>query len=266
MFIYAGAYSIAKANGLPLHFYDFNNFKDVFHITSRLINRSKIEHFRGLKVKETVGYNENQFNISKDSETLLKSFFWSWRYFKKYENDIRKEFSFQPEIMVKAKAILELQTKDNIQRNGHERTTLVGVHVRRGDSVLASLQRLGRVQPPLTFYYKAMDYYKQICGENTLFVYCSDGIKWVKTNLRNVTANYNMVFMDTRNSWAVDMAILTLCDHSVVSSGTFGWWAAYLTGGTVIHYKDIAREGSEIRSWYSNNVDDYLYPGWITME
>jgi len=266
MFTYAGAYSIAKTNGLPLHFYDHNNFKDVFHITSQLVNRSKIEKFRGLRIPNMVGYNENMFNISKDSETLLRSYFWSWRYFKHYENDIKKEFSFRPDVMVEAKAKLGLKTKDSVQKNGNEKSTLVGVHVRRGDSLNTVIQQAGRVQPPLTFYYKAMDYYKQICGENTVFVFCSDGIDWVKTNLRNVTANYNMVFMDTGNSWAVDMAILTLCDHSVVSSGTFGWWAAYLTGGTVIHYKDIAREGSAIRKLYSNNEEDYFYPGWITMK
>lgn len=36
--------------------------------------------------------------------------------------------------------------------------------------------------------------------------------------------------MSGTSSREVDMAVLTLCDHTVISAGSFGWWAAYLRG------------------------------------
>ncbi|KAH3835789.1 hypothetical protein DPMN_109153 [Dreissena polymorpha] len=45
--------------------------------------------------------------------------------------------------------------------------------------------------------------------------------------------NWKVAFLEG-NSDAVDMAVLSLCDHTIVSTGTFGWWAAWLAGGTTI--------------------------------
>ena len=58
---------------------------------------------------------------------------------------------------------------------------------------------------------------------------CSDDPAWVQANwpseLRDRTA-----FVSGTSSREVDMAVLTLCDHTVISAGSFGWWAAYLRG------------------------------------
>ena len=269
MFMYAGSYSIAKANGLPLYFYDHNNIKEVFHITSKFVSRSDIEQFNGTKkfsqIGESCGFDRTMFDISHDTDTLIMAYMWSWLYFEDYDDDIQREFTFKPEILEEAAAKLKSKTKNIVLGNGVS-ASLVGVHIRRGDTLNPGIQQLGRIQPPLTYYYNAMDYYKQKFGEHTIFVYCSDDMDWVEDNFKNVTDRYNMVFMDSGNSWAVDMAILTQCDHSIISTGTYGWWAAYLTCGTVVHYKHVAREGSGIRRQFSQDLQDYLYPGWISME
>jgi len=270
MFHYAGAYSIAKANGLPFYFYDHNNIKDVFYITANLVSKKEIEDFKGTRktsmIGRSFGFDKRMFDISHDTDTLIRPHMWSWMYFQDYEQDIKKEFLFKHEVLVEANAKLEEKTKEIIQRFGRDKTTLVGVHIRRGDTLWPVLQDRGTIQPPLSYYYNAMDYYKQTFGENTAFVYCSDGMEWVEENFQNVTAKYNILFMDSGNNWAVDMAILTLCDHSIISVGTFGWWSAYLTGGTVVHYTYVAMEGSAIREHFSTDLEDYFYPGWISME
>ncbi|XP_052280959.1 galactoside alpha-(1,2)-fucosyltransferase 1-like [Dreissena polymorpha] len=54
-----------------------------------------------------------------------------------------------------------------------------------------------------------------------------------KRNFYNNSNNWKVAFLEG-NSDAVDMAVLSLCDHTIVSTGTFGWWAAWLAGGTTI--------------------------------
>ena len=63
---------------------------------------------------------------------------------------------------------------------------------------------------------------------------------------------------------AVDLAVLASCDHIIMSTGTYGWWAAWLTGGVVVYYKYPAREGSLYSKHF--NGDDFFPPHWIPME
>ena len=43
----------------------------------------------------------------------------------------------------------------------------------------------------------------------------------------------------------LELALLTLCDHGVISSGTFSWWAAYLTGEEVVYFRDHLQPGGK---------------------
>ena len=46
---------------------------------------------------------------------------------------------------------------------------------------------------------------------------------------------------DCFSSYVDDFVLLQSCDHVIMTVGTFGWWAAWLTSqrrGTVMYYKD----------------------------
>ena len=43
----------------------------------------------------------------------------------------------------------------------------------------------------------------------------------------------------------VDLAILTLCKHTIITSGTFGWWAGWLSEGEVVYWKGFPKPGSK---------------------
>ena len=59
------------------------------------------------------------------------------------------------------------------------------------------------------------------------------------------------------------MATLSKCQHLIMSVGTFGWWAGFLTGGDVIYYTPPFREGAPLGRGFSE--DDYYPPRWIGM-
>lgn len=62
------------------------------------------------------------------------------------------------------------------------------------------------------------------------FIVCSDDQHHVRVtwpaDLRSRT------HFVSGNAREVDMALLTLVDHAVISTGSFGWWAAYLRGAS----------------------------------
>ncbi|XP_052086627.1 uncharacterized protein LOC127723951 [Mytilus californianus] len=61
----------------------------------------------------------------------------------------------------------------------------------------------------------------------------------------------------------VDMCVLSKCNHSIMTVGSFGWWAAWLANGTAIYYKNVAKHNSSFRNDFSADMTDYFYPGWI---
>ncbi|CAF4177449.1 unnamed protein product, partial [Rotaria socialis] len=81
--------------------------------------------------------------------------------------------------------------------------TWIGIHIRRGDF--------------LTFF--KIDT-------------TSDDKDYAKTNLGNLSD----IFI-TPNSFfsGDDLAALTLCEHTIVTAGSYGWWAGWLAGGNVVH-------------------------------
>ena len=59
----------------------------------------------------------------------------------------------------------------------------------------------------------------------------------------------------------VHLAVLGKCNHVIMSVGTFGFWAGYLSGGDVIYYTPPYKKGSPLDIQFSG--DDFFLPKWI---
>jgi Glycosyl transferase family 11 len=58
-----------------------------------------------------------------------------------------------------------------------------------------------------------------------------------------------------------DLAILSQCNHTIFTVGTFGWWAGYLAGGMTIYYKNFPAPQSQFERQFSKL--DFFPPEWI---
>ena len=137
--------------------------------------------------------------------------------------------------------------------------TLVGVHVRRGDFLQDNPQAKGNTVASKHYIRKAMGYFRKLYS-NALFIVVSDGKAWCRTNV----AGKDVIFSIFKEP-VLDMAILSLCNHTLITSGTFGWWDRWLSGGTVVYWKGFPRPGSFIEE----NVlfkGEYYPPHWIGIE
>ena len=66
-------------------------------------------------------------------------------------------------------------------------------------------------------------------------------------------------------SAACDLELLSKLDHIIITVGTFGWFAAYKSKGTVVAFKNFYEPGSPFAKAFQHCIDDYFYPGWILM-
>ena len=113
---------------------------------------------------------------------------------------------------------------------------LVGVHIRQTDLAKKMKERQKTLYAD-AYFNSARKYMERIFGSRTIvFVVCSDDIKWAKKHFKGGS---NRVVYSEGNAAGVDFAILTKTNHTILTIGTFGRWAAYLTGGITVYFKYI---------------------------
>lgn len=59
------------------------------------------------------------------------------------------------------------------------------------------------------------------------------------------------------------MALITLCNHTIISTGTFSWWSGYLNKGNVTLYGGWPAKGTNLEKIV--NITEYFLPNWITI-
>ena len=123
--------------------------------------------------------------------------------------------------------------------------------------------RHGHLVAPSSFYQKAMNYFlEKFKSKKVVFVIASDDIEWVKRNFKSESAT-QIIFVENRQR-EVDMATLSLCNATVLSTGTFSWWISYLSKGPTIYYSGWPRKGSELDRMVVKS--EYFLSEWIPME
>jgi len=94
-----------------------------------------------------------------------------------------------------------------------------------------------------------------------VFVVCSDDMRWCVEQMPTHRLRH-VEFLSTHDP-VVDLAVLAMCQHTIISVGTFGWWAAWLSNGTTVYYKDWPRRDSSL-AWAASHAD-YFPPRWIPL-
>ncbi|KAK8744176.1 hypothetical protein OTU49_001035, partial [Cherax quadricarinatus] len=88
--------------------------------------------------------------------------------------------------------------------------------------------------PHEVYYHRAIQYYQNKFPGKAVFIVASDDTVYAKSKLKN----YKDVIFSPGTSAIEDLAILSSCNHSIVTMGSYGFWSAYLTGGEVV-YPDV---------------------------
>ncbi|XP_042858012.1 galactoside alpha-(1,2)-fucosyltransferase 2-like [Penaeus japonicus] len=152
-----------------------------------------------------------------------------------FKEDLRREFTFDQEIQTKVRAflakVLQKRPSDN---NRTPPPVLVGFHVRRTDYVRHAMINFGAKLPEDKYFTRALGHYRRRFSNNVAFVVASDDMAFARQRL----AHHRDVFFSEGGSPAEDMALLSSCNHSIITLGSYGFWTGYLAGGEVV-YPDV---------------------------
>jgi galactoside 2-L-fucosyltransferase 1/2 len=263
MFQYAFLHSISRSKGLypviPSTFEPGNIFK-INRTTLKLIGEddAACNKMPSYTERWPCSFDDRLTNVPIFQSAKFNGYFQSWKYWIQHENSLREALRFQDKITQRANKQLQdiLNTSQFVSRN----STLVGVHIRRGDYTAKHVNDYGQITPNVSYYENAMQYFEDLYP-NVFFIVASDDLKWTKQALMNRTN----VHISVGNSGPEDMALLSLTNHTIMSVGTFGWWIAWMTRGTTVYYKPVFAPGSRFARDFHHDASSFIYPGWIPM-
>ncbi|VDM95568.1 unnamed protein product [Thelazia callipaeda] len=203
------------------------------------------------------------------------------RYFD--ENLIRQEFTFLPEIVEQADGFLleakyeKLHSEVTVKKGSNENDQVdiiedfdagrgyvyIGVHIRYGIDITMNSRNIkyGHTTVTRDYITNAMNYYRSKF-EKVIFVISSDNEQWVEKNINQ--SHKGEIYIVSSGYREVDMATLIRCNHTIMSTGTYSWWAAYLTNGTVVYYGGWPKRGTVLDKIVKKS--DYFLENWIKLE
>ena len=199
---------------------------------------------------------------NRTTPVRLQGYFQSWKYFAHSLDRIISQFQFRDHVLSRVSTFFQehVRVRDPVTGLGSvDDVRLIGVHVRRGDMASTEAEFHGYVAAPPAYIHNAMLYFEEMYGKTSIiFVIASDEIDWCKehVNIRQRRAIFSGNF-----TTAEDLALLSMCDDVIITSGTYGWWGAYLAGGKTIYYNQYPLMGSRLSSLMSTR--DYYPSGWV---
>lgn len=172
-------------------------------------------------------------------------YFQSEKHFKKYKDQIIDLFSPSEEVVSSLKEKYSKYFK---------KADVVGIHVRGYGPESKELFR-DFPELKLNYFKKAADRF----SNETFFLIFSDNIPYAKKILRKFNRPHAYI---EGNHYQEDFYLLSLCSHQILSSSTFGWWAAYLN-------RNPTKEVIVPDPWFAktsfHSSDDITPDGWLKL-
>jgi len=217
------------------------------------VSQSRETHFVTLREPGPGRYGNKTEHLPL-SNISLTIFLQSWKYFIHVEDQLRLDFTFKPDIVDKARRFLDSTTPPQWKGLDFVR---VAIHVRRGDHISKGMQKFGWSLAEPDYYNRSMEYFGR-CLPRVQFVVLSNDIKWCRRNI----VGPNVVYSGARSP-TDDMCLASLCDHAIVSVGSFSWWVGWFANGVTVTQKNFPKPNSPLLKRLSRT--DYYKQDWVVL-
>ena len=217
MFQYASLKGIARNRGYDFSIPPANVFgkRDPVVATAEL----NIYDVFGLDKKNTVGLFPNQVLAERmhtfDAELFhncpdnidIFGYYQTHKYFEHIEDEIREDFTFDPELVKSCKEFLEYTF---VFRD------VIALHIRRGDYV----SNPNHPSQSMEYYQRGLE----MLPDLDVIVF-SDDTEWCKEQEIFSTDRFSI---SEGNTTDADLCLMSLCQYHIIANSSFSWWGAWL--------------------------------------
>ncbi|XP_073512106.1 galactoside alpha-(1,2)-fucosyltransferase 2-like [Phyllobates terribilis] len=252
---YATLYALAKLNGhkayvMPEMYWPLSN---VFKITLPMLDQQKFRQIDWINFPLHDWMSPEYKEIDFDFVQLL-GYPCSWTFYEEVKDEILREFTFHDNIKEEANNYLSRL------QEGRGNVIFVGIHVRRGDYLTIMPNVWKGVVADKQYLQTAMDYFRKKY-QNPLFIVASNGMDWCKENINTTLGDVHFSGDGEESSPIHDFALLVHCNHTIMTIGTFGYWAGYLSRGETIYLSNFTLPDSEFLNIFK--YEAAFLPNWI---
>ncbi|CAF1046605.1 unnamed protein product [Adineta steineri] len=220
LFLFASAYGLSLKYSCRLHIDQqfIDDLHESFEINlTNLLPKSQLNNSIWTnKVYNHCSYIPILLNSNNSYSIELSGFWQVHKYFIDHMEQIKQQLRFKRSILDRVNSFLDKNINKNV-------STSVGIHIRRGDFL--GMRRVSSDK----YIFNAMSYFL-LKYHSVIFVITSDD----KQYCRKSFGEKNNVLVTPDSFSAVDdLATLTLCNHTILTVGTFGWWGGFLSHNRV---------------------------------
>ncbi|XP_047648066.1 galactoside 2-alpha-L-fucosyltransferase SEC1-like [Phacochoerus africanus] len=253
---YATLYALARMNGRPafippeMH----STLAPIFRITLPVLHASTARRipWQNYHLND---WMEERYRHIPGEYVRLTGYPCSWTFYHHLHAEILQEFTLHNHVREEAQDFLR-----GLRVNGSRPSTYVGVHVRRGDYVHVMPNVWKGVVADRRYLEQALDWFRARY-RSPVFVVSSNGMAWCRENIDASRGDVVFAGNGIEGSPAKDFALLTQCNHTVMTIGTFGIWAAYLAGGETIYLANFTLPTSPFRMVFKPEAA--FLPEWV---
>ncbi|CAF1254208.1 unnamed protein product [Adineta steineri] len=249
LFMFASAYGLSLTHSCQLYIDQniIDELEESFEINlTNLLSKSQLNQFTSIKkISNYCSYIPNVL-YSNNSYSIELSGYWQvHKYFIDHMEQIKQQLRFKQSILDRVNNFLEKNTKQNS-------LTSVGIHIRRGDFLLVRRTSSNK------YIFNAMSHFL-VKYLSVIFIIVSDDKNYCRKTFGH---NKNVIVTPDSFSAADDLAILTLCQHTILTAGTFGWWGSFLSQNRL---GDVLTDSKADHTPIDSNCrqDDY-FPSWFS--
>ena len=164
-----------------------------------------------------LGFDKTIFN-NHTGPIIIQGYWQSYKYFEKYSDQIRHQFTFKHEPDEENKTIItEIRSKNNP----------VSIHIRRGDYVSNPLANKIHGTCDLDYYKNAIKLIKQKVKDPFYYIFTDDP-DWVRNNL-SIPSQFKIIAHNLGKNDHEDLRLMTYCSHYIIANSSFSWWGAWLS-------------------------------------
>ncbi len=218
---------------------------DISWYKGRMDRSYMLEHF---DIKANIATSTDIF-VTKifSRKDYLVGDWQSEKYFKEFENIIRKEITPKYQLSEDNKIIIQDITAKNS----------VSIHLRGTDYVTGKKSDFHGVCSE-EYYNKAITKIKETVPSPYFFIF-TDDIEWAENHIK-LPEPYTIVSKNKNYPWE-DLVLMSSCKHNIIANSTFSWWAAWLN-------KNINKIVIAPKKWFNDekiDTSDILPESWIKM-
>ncbi|KAM4824947.1 galactoside alpha-(1,2)-fucosyltransferase 2-like isoform 2-T3 [Thomomys bottae] len=256
---YATLYALAKMNGRPafipasMH----SALAPIFRISLPVLHSSTERGVRWQNYHLNDWMEERHRHIA-GRYVRFTGYPCSWTFYHHLRPDILREFSLHEHVREEAQAFLR-----GLRVHGGRPRTFVGVHVRRGDYVHVMPKVWKGVVADRSYLQQAMDHFRAQF-ESPVFVVTSDDMAWCRANMEAAPGDVVFAGNGRQGSPGKDFALLVQCNHTIMTIGTFGFWAAYLAGGDAVYLANHTLPSSPFQVVFKPQAA--FLPEWVGID